>query len=218
MWQLFKEYITLDVWHTFFFWFLVVLSIAGLVEIIFRIYKANSHITFAEEYIKHINIIAEHTAKRLKIAEEQFYPPDTKDINEIYESVHFVEVNCDEAYESIGIEHYANNPIYSLYGLLYNRTWDDRDISTYCHQIYIDYEIGRKRKEKELKTNFILLFIPLTKLYRGFCLLFKALTFPIKKVFGNFDRSGKWELSFSAIAEIIILVNAIIEFVKLSAQ
>ena len=92
--------------------------------------------------------------------------------------------------------------------------WNDRDVFEYCHQIAINYEIGRNKHQKEIKHNFVLLFVPFAKLYRGFCVLFRLLTFPVKKLFNNFDKSGKWEASIAAIAEIFTLVNAIIEFVK----
>ena len=98
--------------------------------------------------------------------------------------------------------------------MLYNMRWNDRDVFEYCHQIAIDYEIGRKKHQKEIKHNVVLLFVPFAKLYRGFCVLFRLLTFPVKKLFNNFDKSGKWEASIAAIAEIFTLVNAIIEFVK----
>lgn len=71
-----------------------------------------------------------------------------------------------------------------------------------------------KETSKGAKTKFRHTFVPLTKLYRGFCVLFRLLTFPFKRLFDNFDKSGKWEASIAAIAEIFALVNAVIEFVK----
>lgn len=84
----------------------------------------------------------------------------------------------------------------------------------YCHQISIDYETSRNKHIDSITTNLKLLVIPFTKLYRGFCVLFRLLTFPIKKIFTNFDSSKKWEMSISALIEIIALINVIIEFIK----
>lgn len=210
MWQDFKDFIIIDTLHIFCFWFLIILAVVGLIEIIYQIYNAIKKIDIADEYIKHIDIIQAHVVKRLHTG--KIY--DTKDLNEIVESLHFVEVNCDEAKNSIDIYHYASNPIYSLYSMLYHRRWDDNDVAIYCHQIFVDYEKARKKLQKDIKQNFIFLFIPLTKLYRGFCILFRLLTFPIKKLFKNFDKTGKWEASIAAMAEIVALVNTIIEFIK----
>ena len=181
--------------------------------IIYQIRNAVRKINIADEYIKHIDIIQKHVAKRLH-ARKQYGFVDTKDLIEIAESLHFVEVNSDDAINSIAADHYISDPIYSLYSMLYHERWDDRDAATYCHQIFVDYEKGRKKLQKVLKQNFAILFVPLTKLYRGFCVLFRLLTFPFKRLFDNFDKSGKWEASIAAIAEIFALVNAVIEFVK----
>ena len=186
MWQDFKDFITIDNLHIFCFWFLIILTVVGLIEIIYQIRNAVRKINIADEYIKHIDIIQKHVAKRLH-ARKQYGFVDTKDLIEIAES---------------------------LYSMLYHERWDDRDAATYCHQIFVDYEKGRKKLQKVLKQNFAILFVPLTKLYRGFCVLFRLLTFPFKRLFDNFDKSGKWEASIAAIAEIFALVNAVIEFVK----
>lgn len=213
MWQDFKDFITIDNLHIFCFWFLIILTVVGLIEIIYQIRNAVRKINIADEYIKHIDIIQKHVAKRLH-ARKQYGFVDTKDLIEIAESLHFVEVNSDDAINSIAADHYISDPIYSLYSMLYHERWDDRDAATYCHQIFVDYEKGRKKLQKVLKQNFAILFVPLTKLYRGFRVLFRLLTFPFKRLFDNFDKSGKWEASIAAIAEIFALVNAVIEFVK----
>ena len=200
MWQDFKDFITIDNLHIFCFWFLIILTVVGLIEIIYQIRNAVRKINIADEYIKHI------VAKRLH-ARKQYGFVDTKDLIEIAESLHFVEVNSDDAINSIAADHYISDPIYSLYSMLYHERWDDRDAATYCHQIFVDYEKGRKKLQKVLKQNFAILFVPLTKLFR-------LLTFPFKRLFDNFDKSGKWEASIAAIAEIFALVNAVIEFVK----
>jgi hypothetical protein len=213
MWQDFKDFITVDPLHIVCFWSLIILAIAGLIEIIYQISSAIRKINIADEYFGHIAIIQEHVAKRLQI-QNQYGVVDTKDLNEIADSLHFVEVNSDDARNSIATDHYISDPIYSLHLMLYYMRWNDSEVIKYCHQISIDYEIGRKKHQKEIKHNFVLLFVPFAKLYRGFCVLFRLLTFPVKKLFNNFDKSGKWEASISAIAEIFTLANAIIEFVK----
>lgn len=177
MWQDFKDFITIDNLHIFCFWFLIILTVVGLIEIIYQIRNAVRKINIADEYIKHIDIIQKHVAKRLH-ARKQYGFVDTKDLIEIAESLHFVEVNSDDAINSIAADHYISDPIYSLYSMLYHERWDDRDAATYCHQIFVDYEKGRKKLQKVLKQNFAILFVPLTKLYRGFCVLFRLLTFP----------------------------------------
>ena len=116
MWQDFKDFITIDNLHIFCFWFLIILTVVGLIEIIYQIRNAVRKINIADEYIKHIDIIQKHVAKRLH-ARKQYGFVDTKDLIEIAESLHF-------------------------------------------------------------------------------------------------DKSGKWEASIAAIAEIFALVNAVIEFVK----
>lgn len=213
MWQNFKDFITLDPLHIVCFWSLIILAVIGLIEIIYQICSIIRKSNIADEYIRHIVIIQKHVTKRLQ-AKNQYGFVGTTDLIEIAESLHFVEVNSDDARSSIAADHYISDPIYSLYSMLYHERWNDRDAATYCHQIFVDYEKGKKKLQKVLKQNIIILFIPLTKLYRGFCVLFRVFTFPIKKFSNNFDKSGKWEASIAAIAEIFTLVNAIIEFVK----
>lgn len=209
MWQDFIDFIKIDTLHVFCFWFLIILTVVGWIEIIYQIYNAKRKINFANEYIEHIGIIQSYVVKRA-----QPYTQYGEDLNEIAKSLHFVEVNCDEARNSIDIDHYVSDPIYSLSSMLYHRRWNDNDVATYCHQIFVDYEKASKKLVKKANQNFIFLLIPLIKLYRGFCVLFRLLTFPIKKIFENFDKTGKWEASIAALAEILTLANAIIEFIK----
>ena len=96
MWQDFKDFITIDNLHIFCFWFLIILTVVGLIEIIYQIRNAVRKINIADEYIKHIDIIQKHVAKRLH-ARKQYGFVDTKDLIEIAESLHFVEVNSDDA-------------------------------------------------------------------------------------------------------------------------
>lgn len=217
MWQLFKDFITIDALHIFCFWFIIALAVVGLIDIIYQIIKTIDKINFADNYIKHITKIQDYALSRLENPTSQYGTSgavNSEDSNEIAESTHFIEVNSDEASKCIGVEHYAFDPIYSLRGMLYNIRWNDRDVVIYCHQIIVDYEQGRNRLQKEKKQNLVIIFLPFTKLYRGLCVLFRLLTFPIKNLFANFDKTGKWEMSTAAIVEIITLVNAIIEFIK----
>ena len=57
MWQDFKDFITIDNLHIFCFWFLIILTVVGLIEIIYQIRNAVRKINIADEYIKHIDII-----------------------------------------------------------------------------------------------------------------------------------------------------------------
>ena len=98
--------------------------------------------------------------------------------------------------------------------MVYHDILEEIVAGKFFHYLFVVYEKGRKKLQKVLKQNFAILFVPLTKLYRGFCVLFRLLTFPFKRLFDNFDKSGKWEASIAAIAEIFALVNAVIEFVK----
>ena len=101
------------------------MTVVGLIEIIYQIRNAVRKINIADEYIKHIDIIQKHVAKRLH-ARKQYGFVDTKDLIEIAESLHFVEVNSDDAINSIAADHYISDPIYSLYSMLYHERWDDR--------------------------------------------------------------------------------------------
>ena len=213
MWQDFKDFITLDPLHIVCFWSLIILAVTGLIEIIYQICSAIKKINIADEYVRHIDVIQRCVINRLQPNKRQ-EPADNEDSSKLEDSLHFVQVNYEEARKSIGHYNYVSDPIYALYSMLYNMRWNDRDVFEYCHQIAIDYEIGRKKHQKEIKHNVVLLFVPFAKLYRGFCVLFRLLTFTVKKLFNNFDKSGKWEASIAAIAEIFTLVNAIIEFVK----
>ena len=78
MWQDFKDFITIDNLHIFCFWFLIILTVVGLIEIIYQIRNAVRKINIADEYIKHIDIIQKHVAKRLH-ARKQYGFVDTKD-------------------------------------------------------------------------------------------------------------------------------------------
>lgn len=60
MWQDFKDFITIDNLHIFCFWFLIILTVVGLIEIIYQIRNAVRKINIADEYIKHIDIIQRH--------------------------------------------------------------------------------------------------------------------------------------------------------------
>ena len=213
MWQDFKDFITLDPLHIVCLWSLIILAVTGLIEIIYQICSAIKKIKIADEYAKHIDVIQTYVMNKLQ-AEKRYGYVGNKNLIEIEDSLHFVQVNYEEARKSIGHYNYVSDPIYALYSMLYYLRWDDREGFEYCHQITFDYEIGRKKHQKEIKHNFVLLFVPFAKLYRGFCVLFRLLTFPVKKLFNNFDKSGKWEASIAAIAEIFTLVNAIVEFVK----
>ena len=82
MWQDFKDFITIDNLHIFCFWFLIILTVVGLIEIIYQIRNAVRKINIADEYIKHIDIIQKHVAKRLH-ARKQYGFVDTKDLIEI---------------------------------------------------------------------------------------------------------------------------------------
>lgn len=53
MWQDFKDFITIDNLHIFCFWFLIILTVVGLIEIIYQIRNAVRKINIADEYIKH---------------------------------------------------------------------------------------------------------------------------------------------------------------------
>lgn len=217
MWQLFKEFITFDALHIFCFWFIIALAVVGLIDIIYQIIKTIDKINFADNYIKHIAKIQDYALNRLKNPISQYGTSrvcDSEDSNDIAESRHFIEVNSDEASKCIGVEHFPIDPIYALSGMLYHMRWNDREIATYCHQIIVDYEQGRNILQKEKTQNLVIIFLPFTKLYRGLCVLFRLLTFPIKSLFADFDKTGKWEMSTAAIVEIITLVNAIIEFIK----
>lgn len=211
MWQLIKDFIFMDALHTICFWSLVGIAVIGFIEIIYRIIQAGIKIGFANDYIKHVENIYVHVSKRLESYNSAY---DTSSLNEITADLNFVEINWKKAEECIDVEHYMSSPIYSLHSMLYYGKWDDREAAQFCHQIGVDYEISKNKHQREAKINFILLFVPLIKLYRGFCVLFRLLTFPIKKIFTNFDSSKKWEMSISALIEIIALINVIIEFIK----
>lgn len=217
MGQYLNEFIITSPLHILFLGGVIILAIVGLIEIICQIYNAKKKIKFIDEYIKHIDNINTFVVNRLEKESrgESIYKLE---IDEIMESLHFIEVNDNEANDSIGIYHYGSNPIYSLSSILYyHNTWDDRAIFKYCHQIFVDYEKGRKKIIKEKKRNYIFLIIPFAKLYRGFCILFRLLTFPIKNLYNDFDKSRKWEKSIAFVAEIFTLINAIIKFVKLAS-
>ena len=79
MWQDFKDFITIDNLHIFCFWFLIILTVVGLIEIIYQIRNAVRKINIADEYIKHIDIIQKHVAKRLH-ARKQYGFVDTKSL------------------------------------------------------------------------------------------------------------------------------------------
>ena len=214
MWQTFIEYITSDALHITLFICIVVLSIIGFGEIIYQIIRSAKKIETANEYIKHINIIAEHVNKRLS---SRNYSYDTTDLNEIAESLNYVEINYDKAEECIEEDSY-NIPIYSLYSMLFHRKWDDNDVATYCHQIYINYQRSIPKHQRTIKNFLWCVIIPFTKLYRGFCVLFRIITYPIKKLLAqnnhSFDKSGRWEKIISLLAEIVTIVNFIYEFSK----
>ncbi|MDY4044106.1 MAG: hypothetical protein SOY65_09935 [Marinifilaceae bacterium] len=213
MWQDFKDFITIDSLHIVCFWSLIILAVTGLIEIIYQIRSAIKKINIVDEYAKHIEVIQKHVKNRLDKS-RQYGISDTTDLNEIVESINFVELNYDEARSSIDGYDYVSDPIFSLYIMLYYREWDDRKVAIRCHQIIIEFYRGKKKIKKEIKQNFIFLFVPFTKLYRGFCVLFRLLVFPVKRCFRNFDKSGKWESSVAAAAEVFALVNAVVEFVK----
>ena len=56
MWQDFKDFITIDNLHIFCFWFLIILTVVGLIEIIYQIRNAVRKINIADEYIKLLEI------------------------------------------------------------------------------------------------------------------------------------------------------------------
>ena len=146
MWQDFKDFITIDNLLIFCFWFLILLTVVGLIEIIYQIRNAVRKINIADEYIKHIDIIQKHVAKRLH-ARKQYGFVDTKDLIEIAESLLFVEVNSDDAINSIAADHYISDPIYSLYSMLYHERWDDRVLP----HIAIRYLLIMKKGERNFK-------------------------------------------------------------------
>lgn len=218
MWQTFIAYITQDSIHFISFTCLITLSFVGLCEIIFQIWNSIRKAKIADEYIQHIQIIAGHVNKRLEKRKEWGYNYDLSDLDKISESLNYVEINYQQAEECIESSNINAIPIYSLYSMLYYRSWDDNDVNRYCHQILVDYHVSLTKLESTFKRNLYYIFIPFTKLYRGFCVLFRFLTYPIKwfleKRQRSFDSSGKWETTVSCIAEIATIMGVIFEFVE----
>lgn len=216
MWNAFVEYITRDSIHLTLFISLVALSFIGLCEIVFQIWSCFHKAKIANAFMHHIDIIAAHVHKRLEKEKTEWGSKyDYADLDEISESLYYVEVNHQEAEDSIE----SNDiPIYRLYSMLYHRNWDDNDANRYCHQIYVDYDISQKKLGKTAERNIIYIFIPFTKLYRGFCVLFRFLTSPIKWLMAkrqrNFDSSGRWESFISIAAELATIIMAIYELSK----
>lgn len=196
----------------------VVLTIVGLVEMIVQIYKNELHIKFADEYIRHIQIISQKAHDRIIVSKDSLYPLNFDDINEISDSLYYVEVNSEYAQECIeeGLHSWIS-PISDLSSLLYNSKWNDRDVSNYCHQIIIDYNKAKYNLAKNSANTFRLILIPFTKMYRGYCVLFRLITFPVKQIWENFDFSRKIEKAISFIAELLTLVTACIELIKIFA-
>lgn len=216
MWQTFVEYITCDSLHLTFFICLVALSVVGLGEIIYQICDTIHKAEIAKDYMHHIDIIAAHVHKRMEREKTEWgakYEYD--DLSAISESTYYVEVNHQQAEEAIAT---GAVPIYALYYMLYTRIWDDNDVNRYCHQIYVDYDISIAQLEKNFKRNLWYIVIPFTKLYRGFCVLFKLVTYPLKKLMEHhqksFDRNGKWESYISLMAEIATIISVFYEFAK----
>lgn len=216
MWNAFIEYITRDSIHLTLFISLAALSVVGFGEIVFQIWNCFHKARIANDFMHHIDIIAAHVHKRLEKEKTEWGSKyDYTDLNEISDSLYYVEVNHKEAEDSIESD---DIPIYKLYCMLYYRNWDDNDANRYCHQIYVDYDISQKKLGKTAERNIIYIFVPFTKLYRGFCVLFRILTSPIKwflaKRQRNFDRSGRWESFISITAELATIITTIYEISK----
>lgn len=218
MWNVFVEYITRDSIHLTLFICLVALSVIGFCEIIFQIWNCFHKAKIANDFMHHIDIIAAHVHKRLEKEKTEWGSKyDYTDLQDIAESTYYVEVNHQQATDSIESRSY---PIIGLYHMLYSRQWDDIDVNRYCHQIYVDYDISQKKLEENVKRNLWLIIIPFTKLYRGFCVLFRILTLPIRWFMArhqrSFDSSGKWESFISTSAEIATIIGTIYELSKAS--
>ncbi len=216
MWHAFVEYITCDTSHLTFFICLVALSIVGLGEIIYQIWNCIHKAQIAKDYMYHIDIIAAHVHKRLEREKTELCSKYTyDDLNDIYKSTYYVEVNHQQAEEAIET---GASSIYALYYMLYMRHWDDDDVNRYCHQIYVEYDISMNQLEMITKRNIWFIFIPFTKLYRGLCFLFKLITYPLKKLMEyhqrSFDRNGRWESYISLMAEIATIIHIIYDFAK----
>lgn len=215
MWQTLTDFVTNNQLLSLLIGAYVVLTIVGLVDIFVQIYKIITNTVFAYKFIQHILIIERKARDRYNKSKDTLYPPNTDDLNEIIESLQFVEVNSEYAQECIEDElHSWISPISDLTSLLYNSKWDDRQVLIYCHQIIIDYNKAKDNLKKKFGISLSLIFIPLTKMYRGYCVLFRLFTFPIKQIWENFDFSRKGEKTISIIAELSTLVTACIEIVK----
>jgi hypothetical protein len=216
MWNVFVEYITRDSIHLTLFICLIALSVIGFCEIIFQIWNCFYKAKIANDFMHHIDIIAAHVHKRLEKEKTEWGSKyDYTDLREISDSLYYVEVNHQEVEQSIESD---DIPIYRLYYMLYNRNWNDDDANRYCHQIYVDYDISQRKLGKTAERNIIYLFIPFTKLYRGFCVLFRILTYPIRWFMArhqrSFDSSGKLESFISTSAEIATIIGVIYELSK----
>lgn len=114
MWQNFKDFITLDPLHIVCFWSLIILAVTGLIEIIYQICSAIKKINIADEYVRHIDVIQRCVINRLQPNKRQ-EPADNEDSSKLEDSLHFVQVNYEEARKSIGHYNYGLDPIYMLY-------------------------------------------------------------------------------------------------------